>query len=402
MPNETDTGILRRNLHREGPALEQKYISVSRRGGRQEPEPPSRRTNRSAPPPRPAAKAARRKKPLPTRLFWAFYKFAVVLSAVIVAGFVAYQMFIKPPPIPQTSDPGDTGTALPTGDTSQVEEETVRKRRDGVYNFVLLGKDVDSGNTDSIIVVSYDIPNKKVGMISIPRDTAVERTWRKNPKINGAFYGAGADVLKEEIEHTFGIPIDYYILVDLKGFIALVDELGGVEVDIPLDMNYDDPIQNLHIHFDKGVQTLSGQEAMEVVRYRHDNESSPNYWNNQWYTDVQRGEMQRQVLMQLAKKVVSWNSVAKVTEFVSIFNEYVKTDLSVTDMIYFATQALQVDLSTGVTQGTLEGRGDAVCKGVKWCYVFEAEDILPVLNEQVNPYNMPLTEEDLHLMKPDS
>ena len=87
---------------------------------------------------------------------------------------------------------------------------------------------------------------------------------------------------------------------------------------------------------------------------------------------------------------------------VSIFNEYVKTDLSVTDMIYFATQALQVDLSTGVTQGTLEGDGNATCKGFQYCFVYEAEDILPVLNEQVNPYNMPLTEEDLHLMKPDS
>ena len=140
---------------------------------------------------------------------------------------------------------------------------------------------------------------------------------------------------------------------------------------------------------------------MEVVRYRHDNADSPNYRANGWYSDVQRGEMQRQVLTQLAKKVISWNSVTKVTEFVSIFNEYVKTDLSLTDMIYFATQALQVDLTTGVTQGTLEGDGTAVCNGVRYCFVYEAEDILPVLNEQVNPYNMPLTEEDLHLMEPD-
>ena len=334
------------------------------------------------------------------RLFWALYKFTAVVAAVIVAGFVAYQMWIKPPPISQP-EPPEEGTVLPSGSTGQDEEEPVRQRRDGVYNFVLLGKDVDSGNTDSIIVVRYDVPNGKVGMISIPRDTAVERTWRSNPKINGAFYGAGADVLKEEIEHTFGIPIDYYVLVDLKGFIALVDELDGVEVDIPLDMNYDDPVQDLHIHFTKGVHTLDGQGTMEVVRYRHDNEDSPNYWANQWYTDVQRGEMQRQVLMQLAKKVVSWNSVAKVTEFVSLFNEYVKTDLSVTDMIYFATQALQVDVASDVTQGTLEGVGDAVCNGVRYCFVYQAEDILPVLNEQVNPYNMPLTEEDLHLMQPD-
>lgn len=175
-------------------------------------------------------------------------------------------MTIKPPPI-QTPDPtpvinggqedgsGDTDISTPQGP----------QRRELVYNFVLLGKDVDSGNTDSIIVVSFDIPNRKVGMISIPRDTAVERTWRKNPKINGAFYGAGPDVLKEEIEHTFGIPIDYYVLVDLEGFIALVDELGGVELDIPLDMNYDDPYQNLHIHFTKGVHKVDGQGAMEAV-----------------------------------------------------------------------------------------------------------------------------------------
>lgn len=348
---------------------------------------------------RPKASKKQRKRSGPRAVFWAFYKFLVVISVLIVGVYVGAKVLIRPPEIPQSGGQGTQNGTVVNVDNSQ--EAVGRQRREGVYNFVLLGKDVGSGNTDSITVVSYDVPNQKVGMISIPRDTAVERTWRSNPKINGAFYGAGADVLKEEIEHTFGIPIDYYILVDLNGFVALVDELGGVEVNIPLDMNYDDPYQNLHIHFNKGTQTLSGQEAMEVVRYRHDNEDSPNYRANGWYSDVQRGEMQRQVLLQLAKKVISWNSVTKVTEFVNIFNEYIKTDLSITDMIYFATQAMQVDMATGVTQGTLEGDGTAVCNGFRYCFVYEAEDILPVLNEQVNPYNEPLTEEDLHLMEPD-
>lgn len=283
---------------------------------------------------------------------------------------------------------------VPIADSSQTGEEgNVRARRDGVYNFVLLGKDVDSGNTDAIIVVSYDVTNQKVGMISIPRDTAVKRTWRKNPKINGAFNGAGPEVLKEEIQQTFGIPIDYYIHVDLKGFIALVDELKGVDVDIPVNMNYDDPYQNLHIHLKKGVQHLDGQAAMEAVRYRHDNDISV----NTTYTDVGRAAMQRQVLTALAKKVISWNSLTKVKEFVDLFQTYVKTDLSTKDMLYFATQALQMDLDNGLTQGNLEGDGNAIYKGFKYCFVFQAEDILPVLNEQVNPYNLPLTEEDLDL-----
>lgn len=63
------------------------------------------------------------------------------------------------------------------------------------------------------------------------------------------------DVLKEEIEQTFGIPIDYYIYVDLKGFVALVDELEGVDVYIPEEMNYDDPYQDLHIHYTKASTT---------------------------------------------------------------------------------------------------------------------------------------------------
>ena len=87
-------------------------------------------------------------------------------------------------------------------------------------------------------------------MVSIPRDTAVHRTWSKYSKINAAFYGSSPETLKEEIQNTFGIPVDYYILVDPKGFIALVNELDGVDVYIPEDMNYDDPTpgEELHIH----------------------------------------------------------------------------------------------------------------------------------------------------------
>ena len=66
-------------------------------------------------------------------------------------------------------------------------------------------------------------------------------------------------------------------------------------------------------------------------------------------------------------------------------------------MLYFASQAVGVDLDTGITQGTLKGRGEGVVRGYKYCFVFQAEDILPTLNELVNPYDQPLTEEDLDL-----
>lgn len=196
--------------------------------------------------------------------------------------------------------------------------------------------------------------------------------------------------LDQELEELLGFPIDYYVKIKLSAFEKLVESVGGVWFDVPVDMDYDDPYQDLHIHYTKGQHHLNGQQAMEVVRFRHNNDGSG-------YTDVGRAEMQRQVLVALAKKVVSWNSLTKVQEFVEIFQEYVKTDLSTTDMLYFASQAVGVDLDTGITQGTLEGRGEGVVRGYKYCFVFQAEDILPTLNELVNPYDQPLTEEDLDL-----
>ena len=332
-------------------------------------------------------------------IFFKLYALLVVLSAGVVGLYIAHALWVTPPEIPQTQTPQtpDTGAAA----LANPEDPDALVRRDGVYNFVLLGKDVDSSNTDTIILVSFDTAQGKIGMISIPRDTAVNRTWSKTPKINAAFHGAGSDVLLEEIQNTFGIPVDYYVHVDLKGFIALVDELDGVDIEIPLDMNYDDPYQNLHIHFSAGYQHLDGQETMEAVRYRHDNKSSPNYMSNQWYTDLQRGEFQREVLMALAKKVVSWNSIPKVTSFVDIFNSYVDTNLPLDDMLYFAEEALKLDLSSAVQQSSLTGRGDGVVRGYQWCYVYEAEDILPTLNSLLNPYTRDLRADDLDLPQAD-
>lgn len=357
------------------PTRRRRSSSASSGGRRQQPQ------NR-----RPAPKKRKRRS-----IGWTLYAILVVISAIIVGVYAAGHFFIKAPPIEGTE--GDISTPPVVDESTQEPEDpNALIRKEGVYNFLLLGKDVDSSNTDTLIVVSYDTVNQKIGMVSIPRDTAVTREWSSMPKINAAFHSkkAGPEVLKEEIKNTFGIPIDYYIHVDLQGFIALVDELDGVDIEVPLDMNYDDPYQDLHIHYTKGQHHLNGQQAMEVVRFRHNNDGSG-------YTDVGRAEMQRQVLVALAKKVVSWNSLTKVQEFVEIFQEYVKTDLSTTDMLYFASQAVGVDLDTGITQGTLKGRGEGVVRGYKYCFVFQAEDILPTLNELVNPYDQPLTEEDLDL-----
>lgn len=341
--------------------------------------------------------APRRKKPsLLKRVGFALYIFLVLISAIIVAAYIAYHLLVTPPEIPDAPAAPSASVSAedpPDPDQSVQTDPNALNRRKGVYTFALLGKDKESGNTDTIIVVTYDTTEQTVGMISIPRDTIVRRTWAKVPKINCAFSMSGPDTLKAEIENTFGIPIDYYIWINLDGFIALVNQLDGVDVYIPEDMNYDDPYQDLHIHYTAGNWHLNGQQAMEVIRFRDNNDGTG-------YTDVGRAAMQRQVLVALAKKAASWNSLTKVTEFLDIFQTYVKTDLPADDMLWFATQAMKVDLSTGLTQGELKGRGDGIYKGYSWCYVYKAEDILPTLNEVVNPYDRDLTEEDLDLLVP--
>ena len=189
-----------------------------------------------------------------------------------------------------------------------------------------------------------------------------------------------------------GVPIDYYVQVNIRGFIALVDYLGGVEFYVPCDMDYDDPFQDLSIHFKEGRQHLDGQEMMEVARFRKNNDGSG-------YSDVGRTQTQQKLLVALAKKVLSWNSLTKINGFVEIFNQYVKTDLELEDMLYFASQAIYLDTSTGVGTATLEGRGDGVYRGNTYCYELDREKTVELVNRLINPFDGDLTLEDMNLVR---
>lgn len=335
---------------------------------------------------------------------WALYTFVAVLAVLVVSAYAAGKFLITPPPVKEArtevtapvtenGEKTDKAEQAEDGGTAPEIAASALKRKEGVYNFLLLGSDKGGGNADTIIVASYDTKNQKVGVLSVPRDTMVDRDWSRNGKINAALGHGGPELLAEEVTKTLGVPIDYYFHINLQGFVALVDELGGVDVDIPVDMNYDDPYQNLHIHFKKGPQHLDGQAAMEAVRYRHDNKTTVN--SN--YSDLDRTKLQQQVLTGLADKVISWGSITKVQSFLNIFNTYVKTDMGLKDMIYFATQGMKLNTSSGVSSATLEGRGDAYYRASAWCMELNRESTVKLVNELVNPYTRDLTLEDMNL-----
>ena len=132
---------------------------------------------------------------------------------------------------------------------------------------------------------------------------------------------------------------------------------------------------------------------MAMLRYRTDNDKSIGYG------EPGRTETQRKLLIALAKQVLSWDSLSKVNGFVEMFNQYVSTDLSLNDMLYFASQAVKVDLGTGVETATLPGRGDAKFMGYKYCYELDHTQTLDIINRLINPYDREMTLEDMNLVK---
>ena len=321
-----------------------------------------------------------------------FYILLTVISAIIVVGYLAFTFLVpepevvQPDPVPETpvvqpQNPVEEDPTLP----QQPQREPL-VRREGVFNILVAGTDFEGYRTDTMIVASYDTKAQTVGVVSVPRDTLVERGAGENPRL---VYGkGGVSARREEISDLLGIPIDYYVKVDLTGFIALVDEVGGVDFYVPCDMNYDDPYQNLSIHYTEGMRHLNGQQAMEVARFRQNNPDENGHVTGYW--DTGRTETQQKLLIALGKKVLSLGSLTKIKGFVEIFNDYVKTDLDLSKMLWFASQAIYIDIGTGIQTATLQGDGSATYRGVPYCYALDPQSTLDTVNALLNPYTREL------------
>ena len=306
----------------------------------------------------------------------------VAISVLIVLGWLVFQLFIKPPSI-ETPPPAESTAPVVTAPVESTTPTpppppTPERKGDWYQTFLLLGTDDGNGNADTIMVVSFDTKNSKVGVISIPRDTLVDEP-RKVKKINGAYGIGGVQELKEEVSELVGFPVDHTIKVDLAAFVDLVNELGGVDFYVPCDMFHNDGAGFI-IDLKEGQQTLDGNKALQLVRYR-------GYAS----ADLGRIQTQQRFLTAMAKKTLKASNLGKINEFANIFNRYVETDLSITDIIYFASQALYLDFSDDVTFATLPGNGEVHYDGVMYYYQLYPQQTLELFNRLINPYTTDLT-----------
>ncbi len=269
------------------------------------------------------------------------------------------------------------------------------RRKDNYYTFLVIGKDQVAMNTDVIMLVSYDVAAQKVSIAQIPRDTYIRYNGRAY-KINAMLYqyyaraqsNGSKDPIKTalsdlagSLSQSFNTVIDYYIMLDCKGLRSIVDRLGGVEITLPYQLDYEDPAQGLYIHLKKGHQVLSGEQAEQFVRFRHSYVTA----------DIGRLDAQKLFISALIRQFKNNINLSTVTGIASDVYTYVTTDVALSDAIYFGKNALSLDMGN-ISMMTMQGSAIQDSHGV-WYYVLNRATDHAIINTYFNVYNVEIPAE---------
>lgn len=328
-------------------------------------------------------------------------RIVLLLAIVLFVGagiYGAVSCFIRPPDLDKSDEePADTHEHDPdakNGAQTDVVPEGTFTRRENCFTILLSGLDDDNGGSDTNILVMLDTEKGEINAVSLPRDTLINTDWNVK-KLNAAYKVGGTERLQKEIGNMLGIPVDFYVSVNLEGFVELVDAIGGVNFDIPINMNYDDPTQDLHIHFKKGMQYLNGEDALKVVRFRHNNDGS-GYGTE----DIGRIQTQQAFLTAVAKQMLSSISISSISTYADLFMKYVETDLTVGNLVWIGEQALSMGMEN-IHFYTLPGDGTGYYEGVSY-YILYPDEVLELVNTSFNPYKQDLTLEDMDILAPET
>ncbi|MGI6563429.1 MAG: LCP family protein [Clostridia bacterium] len=227
---------------------------------------------------------------------------------------------------------------------------------------------------DTIMLVSLDPDNLTADVISVPRDTFYHTKGRDEPymkKINAYYYGNNSVERTQNMINTVSallkLPIHYYVKIEFDGVIAIVDCIGGVTVDIPFDMDYDDPEANLHIHFKEGKnQLLNGQQSLEFLRFRMNNDGTRSDG------DIGRIYRQQQFLKTAIKKALGLNLLSVV----NVAQNYVKTNMKPAEIVSMATKFMSIRMED-VSFHLLPGYPDQFGGGDYWvCSEEKAKEMI--------------------------
>lgn len=283
---------------------------------------------------------------------------------------------------------------LARGDKSDLRDKAVKPITNNVSVLIMgvdesdvRGKEYGEAiRTDALLLATFNKDSKTVKLLSIPRDTYTYiPIEKKKDKIthahafgsakNGRNGGPQASI--DAVEKLMNVPVDYFVKFNFKSFIKIVDDLGGVEVDVPVEFTEQDSNDNAEaIHLEKGVQKLNGEEALALARTRHID------------SDAMRGQRQQLVIEAILKKLTSVGSVTKVGNIIDDINGQFVTNLTFDDMLSFYKYGSDSEVEKLQIQGDdcYMAKGDDTCSksaggGRTYYYNPDKKELANVTNE---------------------
>ena len=272
------------------------------------------------------------------------------------------------------------------------------KKNLGEFKCLILGISTDQTGvdlTDTIMVASYNPNTQKATLLSIPRDTYTGKNAAKATayeKIN-ALYGRKhrPDETLAAVNEITGLDIQYYVVVQTEALIKLVDVIGGVTFNVPIDMKYDDPTQDLHIDLKAGEQLLDGDKAEQLVRFRHNNNGT-SYPEEYGDNDTGRMRTQREFIMQVIKQTAKPDNIFKIGEILDVAEKYVITNIDfgvAKDYVPYAVEFNTENLLTATLPGTNTNKNTAAT----WVFIYDKKQTASLIQELF--YDRDKTEEEL-------
>lgn len=318
----------------------------------------------------------------------------VLLGLLIlsVGGFVFVKLWAAPPKVAnqQLNTPEYEGSLAALPETTEKPLAEPIYKNAGKYTFAVLGMDKFSKLTDVILLVMFDTAEHKLNVVSVPRDTLVN--IRENvKKINmlyafGDLHGKGVERIMNGLRDFVGFDIGNYVIVNLQAFEELIDAIGGVDYDVPIDMVYRDRRQDLDINIKKGMQHLSGEEALKVVRYRK------GYAN----ADLGRIGTQQDFMKTVAKQLLTAKNIKNLPEIIRIITENTETNLTASNITYFAGELLKCS-PDNINFYTMATGGGGLIKGISYVWV-HIDDWIDMINSYLNPLDELVTARNVNLV----
>ena len=270
----------------------------------------------------------------------------VVLLVLAIGSMIGYALFDK-----FMSSVPEVNSTTPWQSDDDSANSTPVTREEGSYNFLVVGRDVVALNTDVMMIVNLDLDDNSMTIMQMPRDTfiTVNSSPKKLNSVFGLFYNSssasndegkihdGMKGLSDTLSSNLAINIDFYAYMNLNGFGAIVDAIGGVDMYVPYRMYYTDKYQNppLYIDLQEGQQTLDGDMAQQFVRFRS------SYVNG----DLGRQDAQKLFMTAFMESFKTKISITNVVPVVTSILGNLEHSLTVSDAAYLVREAMQMDFS---------------------------------------------------------